>query len=398
MAWVKQSIVNIGENATTGPHIKGSVYGGGENGHVFTHATVNVKSGTIGIVNEADPWYSFIPEGMAETDPLYATYEAIEKKAWATRGNVYGSGCGTDTYTGDDGKEHHNTWAGCVIGNTDVNISGGWVAQSVYGGGSLGSVGRVLEGPSAIVEHREPTEEFALSWPVKYSYENLSVTDPVFETDSTGKAVVNITGGRIGTTGSDNGDVFGGSRGEAGAPYVNAQLANVRKTEVNINYGSTPTDAAGLGIIENYDKVQNPPVSKERFASVRDSLVMQPCVLNANEGDGRKENITVQIDKAFPSDAYTQFLQSYEGGLGQYGPLLSFGTNYDLVMPGRVLDAGMGQYDGDVIHYRLGGEQMIPGAYTISATSRVTNIWAFIVTFLVIILAIGSFFYRRKAA
>ena len=151
-------------------------------------------------------------------------------------------------------------------------------------------------------------------------------------------------------------------------------------------------------IIENYDKVQNPPVSKERFASVRDSLVMQPCVLNANEGDGRKENITVQIDKAFPSDAYTQFLQSYEGGLGQYGPLLSFGTNYDLVMPGRVLDAGMGQYDGDVIHYRLGGEQMIPGAYTISATSRVTNIWAFIVTFLVIILAIGSFFYRRKAA
>ena len=67
-------------------------------------------------------------------------------------------------------------------------------------------------------------------------------------------------------------------------------------------------------------------------------------------------------------------------------------------MPGRVLDAGMGEYDGEVIHYRLGAERMIPGAYTISATSRVTNIWAFIVTFLVIILAIGSFFYRRKAA
>ena len=149
-------------------------------------------------------------------------------------------------------------------------------------------------------------------------------------------------------------------------------------------------------IIANYDEVQNPPVSKERFASVRDSLVMQPCVLNANEGDGQKENITVQIDKAFPSDAYTQFLQSYEGGLGQYGQLLSFGTNYDLVMPGRVLDAGMGEYDGEVIHYRLGGERMIPGDYTITASSRVTNVWAFVVTFLVILLAIGSFFYRRK--
>lgn len=149
-------------------------------------------------------------------------------------------------------------------------------------------------------------------------------------------------------------------------------------------------------IIENYDKVQNPPVSKERFASVRDSLVMQPCVLNANEGDGRKENITVQIDKAFPSDAYTQFLQSYEGGLGQYGPLLSFGTNYDLVMPGRVLDAGMGQYDGEVIHYRLGGERMIPGDYTIMASSRVINIWAFVVTILVILVTIGSFFFPKK--
>ena len=151
-------------------------------------------------------------------------------------------------------------------------------------------------------------------------------------------------------------------------------------------------------IIENYDKVENPPVSKERFTSVRDSLVILPCVLNANEGDGMKENFTAQIDKAFPSDAYTQFLQSYKGGLGQYGQLLSFGTSYGLVMPGRVLDAGMGQYDGEVIHYRLGGERMIPGDYTITATSRVTNIWAFIVTILVVILAIGSFCYRRKAS
>ena len=77
---------------------------------------------------------------------------------------------------------------------------------------------------------------------------------------------------------------------------------------------------------------------------------------------------------------------------------MSFGTSYDLVMPGRVLNAGMGQYDGDMIHYRLGGDQMIPGDYTITATSRVTNIWAFIVTILVIILAIGSFCYRRKAS
>ena len=148
-------------------------------------------------------------------------------------------------------------------------------------------------------------------------------------------------------------------------------------------------------IIANYDQIQNPPVSKERFSSVRDSLVMQPCVLNAEATEGAGDHITDLIDKTFQSDAYKQFLQTYEGGFGAYG-ILSFGTNYDLQMPGTVIDAGMGQYDGDVIHYRLGGERMIPGSYTITASSRVTNIWAFIATGLVVLIAIGTFFFRKK--
>ena len=177
MAWVKLSEVNIGaEDATTGPHIKGSVYGGGENGHVFLHATVNVMSGTIGIVDENDPWFDFgIP--------------SINETAWTTRGNVFGAGCGTDTYTDDNGKELHNPWAGCVVGNTSVNISGGWV-------------GSLKEGDENTVKHEDATDGFALSWPVKLTYGPLTVEDPVQGTHDTGKATVNITGGRIGTTGS----------------------------------------------------------------------------------------------------------------------------------------------------------------------------------------------------
>ena len=150
-------------------------------------------------------------------------------------------------------------------------------------------------------------------------------------------------------------------------------------------------------ISDHYDKVKNPPVSKERFISICDSLVMLPCVLNPKDSESVEEGVFDLVHDVFQSDVYTEFLRSYEGGLGQYGGLLSFGNNYDLVMPGRVLDAGMGEYDGEVIHYRLGGERMIPGDYTITATSRVTNVWAFIVTILVVLLAIGSFFYRRKS-
>ena len=149
-------------------------------------------------------------------------------------------------------------------------------------------------------------------------------------------------------------------------------------------------------IIANYDKIQNTPVSKERFSSMRDSLVMQPCVLNADEEDIKKAGYYAQLERTFQSDAYTQFLKTYKGGFEPYVQLLSFGTNYDLKMPGAVIDAGKGQYDGDVIHYRLDGERMIPGSYTITATSRVTNIWAFVVTFLIVLIAIGSFFCCKK--
>ena len=236
MAWVDSAFVNIGETGKVGPRIKGSVYGGGENGHVFTRATVNVKGGTIGFADEEEPWYDF-------------GNDSINEATWITRGNVYGAGCGTDMYdSDDDGKnDAHNAWAGCVIGNTEINISGGHVTQNVYGGGSMGSVGRIVENETQI--HSDVTNGFALSWPSKFVYQELS------NGLTTGKATINITGGRIGTTGSDNGDVFGGTRGEAGDRYDLAPFANVRETEVIVDY-TVPATKADLAIIENIENGQ----------------------------------------------------------------------------------------------------------------------------------------------
>lgn len=148
-------------------------------------------------------------------------------------------------------------------------------------------------------------------------------------------------------------------------------------------------------IADNYDKVKNPPVDKETFVGQCDELAMHPDVLNYT--DDKFDNFKELLDRHFHSDAYTSLkLDTLDNSL-PYESFLAFNTNYDLVMPGRVTDAGMGEYDGRVIHYRVSGERTIPDGfkYSIRATSRVTNIWAFIVTFLVIALAIGSFFIRR---
>lgn len=158
-------------------------------------------------------------------------------------------------------------------------------------------------------------------------------------------------------------------------------------------------------IASDYNSIQNPPVSKEQFVSLRDTLATHPAILNTDLLDGSMKDFMNVLDDYYHSSAYSDYIHKWSGGYDSlkrdptYLTMVSFQRDYDLVMPGRVLDAGVGEYDGNVIHYRVSGDRTIPNdyKYSITATSRVTNVWAFVVTFLVILLAVGSFFYRRKA-
>ena len=218
VAWVNKSVVTIGTSGSgttlNTPLVKGSVYGGGENGHNDESATVNVYSGTIGVTDTDDPWYSFTDKDLEKDVQLY-------------RGNVYGAGSGSDTYTGDDSKQHYNPKSGMVGGNTFVNIAGGHVGRAVYGGGAMASVGTI----TSSTPHESIENGFGLSWPYAFEF-----------ADGTGKATVNVTGGHIGTRQLEGGDVYGSSRGVAGDRYDMANLALTNETEVNIRYGKPGID------------------------------------------------------------------------------------------------------------------------------------------------------------
>ena len=184
MAWVYSTHVTIGDaGAATSPIVKGSVYGSGENGHTFQNTIVDIKKGIVGITD------TNIDGGAA----------------YAYRGNVYGGGCGTDKYdSNSDGiQDKYNPLAGIVQGTATINIAGGHVVHNVYGAGAMGSVGTATDATS-------------------------------------GKTTVTISGGRIGYDGNGNGNVFGAARGEYGTSTAASGLANVRETEVNINYTTTP--------------------------------------------------------------------------------------------------------------------------------------------------------------
>ena len=260
LGWVNDSHVTIGTKnggiGDTQPKVRGSVYGSGENGHNFNDATVNIHSGVIGITEGSPVTY----KGKPCSGPDYPY-----------RGNVYGAGCGTDTYIDlATGEEKYNPWAGIVFGNTTVNIDGGLIVQNVYGGGSMGSVGKIkvnyamMADPNnaqqlipdrtkpdtaSVYKHadvrmitdangvtKEVVYGFGLSWPYEFTFEKG------------GKATINITGGHLGIYGHDGGDVFGAARGDAGDRYKTSHLARVNETEVNIKYPTTAnlTDTTNL--------------------------------------------------------------------------------------------------------------------------------------------------------
>lgn len=240
LAWVNDAYVEI-DGADT--KIKGSVYGGGENGHVFRDADVKVKNGTIGIENDQ---YDY-------------------------RGNVYGAGCGTDKYysTGtelyDGNGDKYNPLAGIVQGSTSVTISGGTVVRSVYGAGAMGSVGKItndLEEKDGSGKYKykhiysdvaSGTEDenlaeattfydFGLSWPLELIYGKYTVKEGLNTvTKTSGLAKVTIKdGSKIGVNvyGAARGSVQVGENDITKQRYEEAKLANVREAQVIIGTGS----------------------------------------------------------------------------------------------------------------------------------------------------------------
>lgn len=154
-------------------------------------------------------------------------------------------------------------------------------------------------------------------------------------------------------------------------------------------------------IVANYDSIPNPPVSRDQFIELHDSLANY---LLAQGDDILGVNIEESLRNFFHSDAYALFFdeetlcgQALNKEFLNSLNIFWFNVPYILSMPGTVVDSGNGTLRADgTVFYPFTGERLIPQDYTITATSRKTNLWAIIVSVLIIILTIGSFMYRKK--
>ena len=112
---------NVASTAVTitGGTVYGSVYGGGEDGHVMGNAVTTIKNTTTTTGTGDDAVTS-------TTSPIIGCNGES-----GYDGNVFGGGQGSPTAL----------TAGVVGGNVTLNIQGGEMSGSVYGGGRIASVG-----------------------------------------------------------------------------------------------------------------------------------------------------------------------------------------------------------------------------------------------------------------
>lgn len=193
LTFVKNTDVTILDNAD----IHGSVFGGGEDGHVRQTSTVNVQGGIIGDAGCNNKYH----------------------------GNVYGAGRGIDK----DENDEYSWTAGRVNWNSTINISGGQIYRNVYGGGNLASVGMVKRDGAG-----NPIIQDGSQIPLD-TLNHAQGESGFMSNHLTGWARINITGGVIGIDDDENGihgNVFGSSHGQAGETYQH--LAYVHNTDVTV--------------------------------------------------------------------------------------------------------------------------------------------------------------------
>ena len=109
------------------PAIMRNLYGGGEGGSVYGTTNVTLNNGYIG--------YRYKNTGTNE-NPVYEYKEELDDKtpnAIEMAGNVFGGGYVVNSY----------------VDNTNVNMYGGLVRGSLYGGGEVGPIGRGTVNPGA---------------------------------------------------------------------------------------------------------------------------------------------------------------------------------------------------------------------------------------------------------
>ena len=304
--------------------ITGAVYGGGENGHVNANATTTLTNGLIGHA-------------------------------------VYGGGKGKGKYkamvlnpsTGiSSEQEIYSVTAGKVYGNTYININGGHVLRSVFGGGNLGSVG--IGNYAGGVNDYNPA-----------GYGELVTSDSQWaDTTGTGHTYVNVLGGTIGMLpldptkpesvfkdGIPYGSVFGGCRGMATPDVATNEIAHLYESRPDVFLSYVNHTHVKIG-----DDTHSPRLYGSVFGGAQDGHIRWNSNVEVNNGViGAEYGVDNVGSNDLTSVYWTDRGNVFGGGSGIGTYKDNGGTEHNSSVAGSITQSANTVINGGTIHRNVYG-------------------------------------------
>ncbi len=152
--------------------------------------------------------------------------------------------------------------------------------------------------------------------------------------------------------------------------------------------------------VEHWDELENPPVSKNEFNEKRGMVI---SMWNSEkEFKFGLNDCDAFLDEFFKTDAFSNACRS-ESNI--YKAISAFdknlkglcGKEYNctLKMPGTIMDSNVGSITDNVLHYRLSADLLVDH-YDVIVISRKANVWAFVITILVLATAVASHYIKIR--
>ena len=145
--------------------------------------------------------------------------------------------------------------------------------------------------------------------------------------------------------------------------------------------------------LNHYGELRGAPKDREAFIADHDAMMTTFMEQEGDWGLGDLGRISsVAFYGLFGSVAYSDVINQYPdevlrlSGLDRLSSLQDLDIDYQLLLPGM----------DKPLKYRLTGDRLLLAPYEISAYSSTVNLWTYVVTALVVLVALGSLFIRRK--
>jgi hypothetical protein len=163
-------------------------------------------------------------------------------------------------------------------------------------------------------------------------------------------------------------------------------------------------------LINNYEYVKDVKINKERLVLAKDSI------FNKNYGkvedsynilDNNNMDLGKSLDSYFNTDVFSTFFNQKDNPMNKkidniFDDSLSFANyfeqemSYNLLLPGKILHAKNAVLHNDTLVWKITAYRMVKSDFEICAQSRKPNYWAFVLTGIIILGAVGIFFIKTK--